>query len=114
MNHERTTLFDRPAPSAIVVNPSVPAADTARLTRQAIAVYRRLIEGPVTTGELSNLAAQYNARIKELRDWLRPAGWTVDKIRSQTQANNTYAIRPFAGSKYQAMLMRKSDRKSYG
>ena len=103
-----STLFDKPkAPAGLQPNRSVTKADWSRLKQQTQAVYHRLLEGPITTGELSNIAPQYNARIKELRDWLREFGLTVEKISSAGQANNTYAIRRFEGSKYQAMQMRK-------
>ena len=105
MGEKTSSLFDT---RTLAVNPSVEAAQRAHLKAQAIAIYRRLLAGPVTTGELIEMAAQYNARIKELRDWLKDHGLTVDKIGSKTQANNRYAIRPLVGSKYQAMQMRKN------
>lgn len=129
MDDLKTTLFDAPAaikrdkaPAArgltvnnstangLTVNPSVEASQRAHLKAQAVAIYKRLLDGPVTTGELVEMAAQYNARIKELREWLYPMGWTVDKISSNTQANNRYAIKPLFGSKYQRLQMRKSAR----
>jgi hypothetical protein len=55
-------------------NPSVSDAEAARLKPQAIAIYKALCRGALRTEQLIHFAAQYNARVKELRDWLRLLG----------------------------------------
>jgi len=90
------------------VNRTVPSADSARLKRQAVAVYKALLDGPKWTFELLRIACQYNARIKELRDWLAEFGLTIDCIEHAESGNNLYKITDFHGSNYQEMLMAKS------
>jgi len=74
--------------------------------QQARNIYRALQSGPITTEQLSQMACQYNTRIREIRQWLRQSGQTIDCI-PQTGGNNLFKIVPFAGSRYQAELMRK-------
>jgi hypothetical protein len=74
--------------------------------QQSKNIYAALKKGPLTTNQLRSYAAQYNTRIKELRDWLRNSGMTIDCI-PQKGGNNIYKLCPFAGSRYQAELMRK-------
>lgn len=91
----------------LTCNRSVPEADSDRLKRQAIAIYDKLLEGPMWTTDLLRIACQYNARIKELRDWLGEFGLTIDCIEHGENGNNLYEIRELHGSNYQAMLMAK-------
>jgi len=93
------------------VNRTVPDAETARLKKQAVAVYNRLREGPAWTFELLRIACQYNARIKELRDWLAGFGMTIDCIEHEQSGNNLYKITELHGSGYQASLMAKGRKK---
>jgi len=88
-------------------NVSVPRADRRRLGRQAMAIYSILKAGPVWTEQLGIIAKQYNARIKEIRDWLREFGMTVDCTYRGDDGNNRYELRPFHGSNYQRHLMAK-------
>ncbi len=92
-------------------NPTVPKADVLRLKRQAIAIYNHLKAGPMTTEQLNLIAHQYNARINELRRWLKGYGLTIDCIAHDRHGNNTYKLVPFAGSRYQAQLMARQKTK---
>ena len=104
-------LFAPPAPKGPRLNPSVGQADKTRLTAQARRIYQRLQEGPVSTGELAGMAAQYNARIKELRDYLRDFGLTVDRVSHNPRGDNRYILRSFHGSNYEKTLMAKGIRR---
>jgi hypothetical protein len=72
-------LFDRPIP---VYDPepsflrSEDKVVAPRLNRQCQTILARLQRGTMTTGELSAIACQYNARIYELRK----AGYRVECI----------------------------------
>jgi len=88
-------------------NRTVPEAETARLKKQTVAIYRALQAGPKWTFELLKIACQYNARIKELRDWLAEFGMTIDAIEHEQSGNNLYKITELHGSGYQASLMAK-------
>ena len=102
-------LAQRRAPSAerVVPNPSAPVEIRPRLKRQAEAIYAALKRGPLWTNDLRSMVAQYNARIKELRAWLRASGMTIDMTARGKDGNNRYEIKPFAGSRYQAELMQR-------
>lgn len=77
------------------------------LKQQAINIYKALLERPLYTMDLRAMACQYGTRIKELREWLRQTGKTIDCI-PQSGGNNIYRIVPFHGSRYQAELMTKA------
>jgi len=79
-----------------------------RLKHQAKIILAELKKGPVTTNQLRSMAGQYNARIKELRVYLREFGQTIDMTQRDPGGNNKFEIRPFAGSRYQAELLRRS------
>jgi len=87
------------------VNTTVPVEMAPRLKRQTQAIYRALQAGPLWTRNLRAMAAQYNARLKELREHLREFGTTVDMTARGADGNNRFELRPFAGSKYQTELM---------
>jgi hypothetical protein len=89
------------------VNPTVQNAELPRLKRQAIAIYKLLQRGPLYTNQLRQLASQYNARIKELRAWLRKFGMTIDLTQRRPDGNNRYELRPYFGSHYQQTLLQK-------
>lgn len=91
-------------------NRTVPDADCRRLKRQAVEIYEALAAGPKWTFELLRIACQYNARIKELRDWLAEFGLTIDCIEHDSGGNNLYKITDLHGSNYQQMQMAKSRR----
>jgi hypothetical protein len=101
-------LYQPPARVEPQLNRTVPAAAAPRLKSQTQYIYRLLKAGPVTTNQLRSIACQYNARISELRKYLREFGQTIDCIGRAKDGNNTYALRAFAGSNYQAELMAKS------
>jgi len=88
------------------VNRTVEEKDRPRLSRQAQEIYEALQRGPMRTSQLVQLAVQYNARLKEVRDYLRADGLTVDCVFGDA-GNNLYEIRPFAGSRYQHELLKK-------
>jgi hypothetical protein len=94
----------------ITVNPSVPIETAPRLKKQAKHILAALKRGPLWTNDLRSMAAQYNARIKELRDRLQEFGLTVDMTAKGKDGNNRYELKPFAGSRYQAELMAKQQR----
>ena len=91
----------------IPLNPSVRAKDELRLSKQAREVYEKLQTGPLTTGELSDIACQYNARLNEIRHTLQPLGLTVDLVKEGNNGNNEYAIVEFEGSNYQKHLQKR-------
>jgi hypothetical protein len=94
-------------PNRIEPNRTVAEADRPRLSRQAREILSLLRQGPIRTSELAAIGRQYNARLREVRDFLRPDGQTVDMIERDPGGNNRYAIRPFHGSWYEAELMKK-------
>ena len=98
------TLFDPVIPP----NVSVADGDRRRLGRQARVIYEALRSGPVDVHWMKDVAAQYNARLYELRAWLRDAGWTVDLIEQRPDGNNLYKLVPYSGSREQARQMARS------
>ena len=76
----------------ILNNPSVNAQDEIRLSNQAYAILRLLQKGPVTTSQLAEVACQYNARIFEVRQALRPLGLDVKLTQRNPNGNNVYEI----------------------
>ena len=103
------TLFDKPsAPPDAALNITVADGDRRRLGRQARAIYEALRAGPVDVHWMKAIAAQYNARLHELRAWLRGAGWTVDLIERRDDGNNLYKLVPWSGSREQARQMARS------
>ena len=101
------TLFDRPKRIEPPFNRTVTQADLSRLGRQVRLIYERLQEGPVCVNWLKTVAAQYNARINELRHWLREFGWTIDLVTRRADGNNVYQLVPWQGSREQARQMAK-------
>ena len=75
----------------LLLNPSVKAEDEVRLGKQAAMIFRILTERKLSTGELSVLAPQYNARIWEIRRYLEQFGQTV-KMTPGDNGNNLYEI----------------------
>ena len=98
---------ERKAPNAerIAPNPSAPVDIRPRIKRQAQTILSALKRGPLWTNDLRSMAAQYNARLKELRDFLRFQGRTIDMTVKSKDGNNRFELRPFAGSRYEAELM---------
>jgi hypothetical protein len=101
-----------PAKASPVPNATVPAAIAPRLKHQAQAIYSALKRGPLWTNDLRAMAAQYNARLKEIREMLRKSGMTIDVTAKGRDGNNRYALRPFAGSRYQAERMARQKKNS--
>jgi hypothetical protein len=49
------------------LNSTVDPRDQARLSRQCLAILKRLREGPATSAELAGIALKYTGRISDLR-----------------------------------------------
>jgi hypothetical protein len=103
MAEKQLNLFAEP--NRIKLNRSVPEADRPRLSRQARQILDLLRRRSIRTNELATIGRQYNARLKEVRDYLRPDGLTVDMVEKHSRGNNRYAIRSFHGSHYESELM---------
>jgi len=88
-------------------NVTADKSEKPRYKHQASEILRLLKAGPVWTNDLRRIAAQYNARIRELREQLRLSGMTVDCTFHGKDGNNRYEIKPFHGSNYEAYLMSK-------
>jgi|GEM_PF-5725197 hypothetical protein len=76
------------------VNVSVREEDAKRLKAQTWRVFNRLnnrILPKVSTGELAEMAPQYNARIFEIRKFLKDYGYTVKRFHVK-DGNNYYMI----------------------
>ena len=99
------TLFDQAK-----LNLSVKKDDVSRLGRQSRAIYEQLRRGPMNVQGLKTIAAQYNARINELRKWLRNFGWTIDLSERRSDGNNLYKLVPWDGSKEQARQLQRAIR----
>jgi len=99
--------------SELTLNPSIPAEDERRLSRQAEAVWKLFCPGEVShyqavwTNQLVRCAVQYSARINCLRAWLRGYGLTIDLTGSDGSGNNRYEVKEFEGSNYQRLLKKK-------
>jgi hypothetical protein len=91
-------------------NISVQRADRKRIKPQTTEIYERLKRGPVWTNELAGIGKQYNARIKELRNFLSASCMTVDMTFQGPDGNNRYEIKPLAGSNYQKQLIARGKR----
>lgn len=63
---------------ALTLTPPSRGPEHARLSAQNAAIVQRLLQGPATNHELSQLALNYRARISEIRK----AGWVL-KIQSR-------------------------------
>lgn len=75
----------------IFLNPSVPAEDEIRLSKQAHAIYKMLLSGKVSTSDMAQVARQYNARIWEIRQYVEQFGQIV-KMTKGDGGNNLYEI----------------------
>ena len=76
------------------LNSSVLEKDAKRLSRQTRQIFDRMNNRnlpPISTGELSDIAKQYNARIYEIREMLRPHGFKIECIKAEG-GNNHYRI----------------------
>lgn len=96
----------------LMLNPSVKPEDETRLSQQAIRVWQLFCDGrntyrPVWTSALRAVAAQYNARINEIRTWLRTYGLTIDNTGTNGNGDHEYRVREFEGSNYQKVLRRR-------
>jgi len=111
LSFENLQHAQRTPPNAVRPNASVPVEIRPRLKRQAAAILAAFRRGPLWTNDLRSMVAQYNARIKELRVYLRKSGQTIDMTVKDKDGNNRFELRPFAGSKYQAGLMARNGRK---
>jgi len=81
-------LFDIPLNSSVLVE------DAERLSRQAAEILRLFIrQRSATTSQLMQIGAQYNARLYEVRRYLVPKGWCIDRVGKQG-GQNTYKLVP--------------------
>lgn len=76
-------------PSLPVSDPSAPAAERPRLTRQAREVLARLQAGPATRRQLGEIALNVTARVSDLRR----CGYAVDVIERHDDGLTIYALR---------------------
>lgn len=67
------------------------ADDTPRLTGQNAQVLDRLRNGPATNRELAAISLKYTGRISDVRDYLKPRGYTI-VCRKGSGGLNTYEI----------------------
>ena len=81
----------------LLLNPSVKAEDEIRLNNQAHKILNLLKHGRVSTSDLIQIAYQYNARIFEIRKYLKQFGQMV-KMTPQTGGNNIYEIQDLKGN----------------
>jgi hypothetical protein len=89
----------------ILLNPSVEVEDERRLSRQAREMYllfvaRYRIGLVVSTSDLREIAAQYNARLYEVRRALVARGLCIDLVRKGMGGQNYYAIVALAESTF--------------
>lgn len=95
-----------------LLNPSVPEEDEMRLTRQVLSMYRlfaaRLHTGClVSTTDLRELAAQYSARLNELRWSLIPLGWCIDMVKIGAKGVNHFSLVRLEESTYYKKWLKK-------
>lgn len=83
------SLCKRPAHPGECIPTKAPKESRKRVSAQALKILERFRMGPLTTNQLSGLARQYNARIKELRD----AGYKIVLAIRSEGGNNTYELR---------------------
>lgn len=96
----------------LLLNPSVSDKDLPRLSKQSEGIWEIFCAGPnryrpVWTSQLRIAAAQYFARINELRTWLRRYGLTIDVTGKNDNGNHRYEVRTFEGSNYQRLLLKR-------
>jgi len=97
-----------------MLNPSVEPPDEERLdfnVRQLYGLFigRQFLTDlypnalPVSTVDLMEIAkAQYNARLKELREALTEIGWCIDRVGSNGAGTHYYKLVPLDQSTYYA------------
>ena len=100
-NRQAALDFDPPPQPLPRVNPTVAPEAKPRLQRKAVAILRRLGEGPVDNLELPRIGgSRYGARIGEIRAFLRwehGAGPDWDPIKVQENKATGYAIYALEG-----------------
>jgi len=95
------------------LNPSVPTADEKRLSKQALKIWALFCPDggthyvAVWTEEMRKIAAQYQARLSELRAWLAEAGLTIDRTQKSERGNHKYIVRELRGSNYERLLKKR-------
>jgi len=77
-----------------MVNASVLPEDELRLSKQCLAMYRRLLKGPATNVELAEITKSMNptARRTDLRNELQKHGWNLKLTKKLGGGVNTYAL----------------------
>jgi len=98
--------------NGLLLNPSVGDADIGRLSAQAVKVWGLFSNGnggyrAVWTSELRAAAAQYMARLTEIRFWLVNFGLTIDRVDHDNRGNNKYIVTELEGSRYAKLLRRR-------
>ena len=91
---ETKTLFDTPEHRLKVeVNRTVPPEDELRLSKQALKILSMLRQGRVSNVQMQSVAMQYNTRLKEIREALRPLGLTVPLVERCPGGLNWYQLK---------------------
>lgn len=98
--------------SELLLNASVTGADEKRLSAQAIRIWELFDNGnggyrAVWTNELRTAAPQYNARLWEVRNWLKDSGLTIDITKKGDNGNCKYQIVELEGSNYERLLKKR-------
>ena len=83
-NHDGVAVYDvtNHHSGDLRLNPTVPEAAKARLSKQQQAILARLRVGPATNLELIQIAQRFSARIHELRT----AGYRIERTRDDEEA----------------------------
>ena len=75
----------------LVTDPNTRDQDDERLAGQNLVIYKMLMERQRSNKELSNIALDYRGRIRDIRNFLKSKGQTVQCIFGQGGLNY-YAI----------------------
>lgn len=97
---------------SLLLNPSVTDEDIGRLSAQAVKVWGLFSNGSgryraVWTNELRAAAAQYSARLWEVRNYLKDFGLTIDCVDRDSHGNHKFVVTDLEGSRYAKLLKRR-------
>ena len=89
----------------LLLNPSVPEQDEARLSRQAEAILQLFVRARqqgrlVANTHMMEIACQYSARLWEIRRYLVPNGFCIDLLKRGDNGLNWYAMVPLRESTF--------------
>ena len=107
-------MIERQMTLDILLNPSVAEIDEERLSRQARDIYSLFkykqfrLGLKVTTGDLADIARQYNARVNEIRHALVKVGEMIDEIPGQG-GTNYYEVVPLEKSTFWKKVKQKNE-----